>query len=684
MAFEGDLKNLPLADVLQSIHQNNLTGTLSVKDTKGERRVAFSGGYIVAYRPAPGDGHPVIDALAKRRIVAKAEAEKARSGFLGKRKTLRMALAQRGLVKEEDYQRVVKEDVLEGIYELFLETDRTFRFEDGQPDLAQWDQDQLCAELKLAAAGIVMEGARRTDEWGRIRRAIGSMSEVLVRDSDTPEEGDDEMVKEILALADGSRDLQGILDKLPVPRFKGCEVVAQLVGARRLRPASTNEYTTLARRAEERGAFDEAASYYERGLATERGNLDLRRGRANALERAGRASDAAGERQILAQALLDQGKRTDAAAELQKAADLAPRDPHPLELRLKLAQEAQDKDAVRVVGARLAALYEDLGLGEKARELLRAQASRSPDDEELRERLGELLFRQGDVKSAAKEWRELAGRAARRENLALAAARYRRAVEVDPGDEGARAALRDIETGELLARRVRRRQRVRLAGFVLVLASFGGWAFWEADGVRSLHEAEVKTVYDRIGDGTPEGLEDAIRAVVAQVHGPYRFTVVARAQSEAITEKLVELYAKAFERAMREPVVPQARPGRSLAEEDVLPSLAKALDPEGKPTLEALVRTGDESLASDRARASVAFDEVVGRVQQARSVLAQASIASRNRPDVGIQIQRLGPALARARVGRVRALSLDDRSRATLERLLGPTLPAVLPPPEKK
>src|SRR5581483_8713103 len=105
--------------------------------------------------------------------------------------------------------------------------------------------------------------------------------------------------------------------------------------------------------------------------------------------------------------------------------------------------------------------YEDLGLGDKARDLLRSESAHAPDDEELREKIGELLLRQGDNKGSAKEWSDLAGRAARRENLSLAAARYRRAVEIDPGDETSRAALKDIETGEVLARRVRRRQRVR-------------------------------------------------------------------------------------------------------------------------------------------------------------------------------------------------------------------------------
>jgi tetratricopeptide (TPR) repeat protein len=678
VAFEGDLKNLPLADVLQSIHQNNLTGTLSVKDVKGERRVAFAGGFIVAFQAAPGEGHGVIEFLAKRRVVAKSAAEKARSGFLGKRKTLRMALASRGLISEEDYQKIVKEDVLEGIYELFLETDRTFKFEDGSPDLGQWDADQVCAELRLAPPGIVMEGARRTDEWQRIRRAIGSFHEVLVRDSDQPEPEDDEVTKELLRLADGTRDLHAILEALPIPNFKGCEIAAQLIQERRLRPASSNEYVTLGQKAEDRGAFDEAASLYERGLSTERGNLELRRRRAQALERAGRKADAASERKLLAEALFDQGKRGDAAAEFLRAADLEPRDPHALERRLQIAQEDQDKDAVRVISARLATLYEDLGLGDKARDLLRAQAVRDNEDEELREKLAELLVRLGDVKGAAKEWRELAGRSARRENLALAAARYRRAVEIDPGDEASRAALKDIESGEVLARRMRRRQRIRIALLSILLGGLAGWAVWEGEGLRELQDAEVNTVYERVAEGTPEGIEAAIREVVGHREA-FQRTLVARHQDEALTFKLIQIYAQLFAKASLEPIVPPLPPKSHSRGQPSLPMLVKTLDPDGSPTLEKLVNAGDDALdAKDYATAGKTFDEALARIQKARALLAQWSNYVETRDDEWTKVMtRLPAPLARSRAGRLRALPLDERSRAELEQLVGRSLPAV-------
>lgn len=677
MAFEGDLKNLPLADVLQTINQNNLTGTLTVKDAKGDRKIAFANGFIVAFQPAPGDARPVIEALAKRRIVAKSEAEKARSGFLGKRKTLRLALASRGLVTEEAYVKVVREDLLEGVYELFLETDRTFKFEDGQTDLTQWDQDQIAAEIRLPAAPIVMEGARRCDEWSRIRRSIGSFNEVLVRDAG-PEEDDDETVKELLQLADGSRDLGSVLDQLPVPRFKGCEAAAGLIAARRLRPASVNEYVTLGQQAEDKGAFDEAARLYERGLTTERGNLTLRQRRASALERAGRKAEAADERKLLANSFIEQGKKQDAAAELTKAADLSPRDPAPLERRLQLALEDHDEDIARVTSARLSALYEDLGLADKARDTLRARLARRPDDDEVREKLAELLLRQGDAKGALAEVVELGNRAMRVEQYALAAVRFKKALELDPGDQQVRALLNDIETGEITARRIRRIKRIWFSATATVVVAVCAVLGRETFARFQIEQFHRETGYTNVSKGTPEGTYDALHELLVK-RDSYPYTLAAR-QADELSVALVEVFARTYhlvkEHSVLQPRLPKIPVIADTILKDRLATIM--LEPADEGSLEALVRKGDLLLSQgDRKGAEDAFAQALNSVSDASKWLAQASEAARHQEWLKVAVDRLNRANLRARVGRVRALPLSLDARAKLEEMLGPHVPSV-------
>jgi hypothetical protein len=228
LGFEGELKKVPLADVLRTIHQNSLSGTLTVKDARGERRIPFLDGRAAAFQALPGEERPVLDALAKRRAVSRADAENARTSLAWKRFTLRRALAYRGLISEQLYSAIVREDViLEGIYELFLESERTFKFEDGAPDLNQYDLDQVAAELRLDAPVIVLEGTRRSDAWARLKETLGPL-DAIVKARGEAGPGDSELVREAIRLADGTRTLEAIVEALPAPRFQALEAVAAL------------------------------------------------------------------------------------------------------------------------------------------------------------------------------------------------------------------------------------------------------------------------------------------------------------------------------------------------------------------------------------------------------------------------------------------------------------------------
>src|SRR5271155_118406 len=112
MPFEGDLKVVSLESVLRNIEGNNLSGTLAIKDARGERRIAFLSGKIMAILPLPGEERPVPDALAAKKLISKEEVEKVRASLGYKRMNLKRALEYRGLVKEQDYAQAVRDEVI--------------------------------------------------------------------------------------------------------------------------------------------------------------------------------------------------------------------------------------------------------------------------------------------------------------------------------------------------------------------------------------------------------------------------------------------------------------------------------------------------------------------------------------------------------------------------------------------
>ena len=68
--FSGDLKKLPLADVFQSVHQNGLSGALSIRASHGERLVAFQEGFVTGCALPEGEEHGIAAELVRRRDAA--------------------------------------------------------------------------------------------------------------------------------------------------------------------------------------------------------------------------------------------------------------------------------------------------------------------------------------------------------------------------------------------------------------------------------------------------------------------------------------------------------------------------------------------------------------------------------------------------------------------------------------
>lgn len=168
MPFEGNLSSVSLESVLRNIDANSLTGMLTIKDARGERKIAFQGGRIVAFLPLAGEERSVPDALAAKGLITKDEVEKARTSLAWKRMNLRRALEYRGLVKELDYVQAVRDEVIVPHFvELFTNRDRTFRFEENplentpSEQRERWDPDQLAAELRVTTESVVLDCVRR-------------------------------------------------------------------------------------------------------------------------------------------------------------------------------------------------------------------------------------------------------------------------------------------------------------------------------------------------------------------------------------------------------------------------------------------------------------------------------------------------------------------------------------------
>ncbi|MEZ6188303.1 MAG: DUF4388 domain-containing protein [Planctomycetota bacterium] len=615
MAFKGELSKLPIADVMQSIHQNGMTGALAIRDDHGERLIAFKDGMVTGCAVPEGREHGIAEELVRRRVVDQKEVKSTR--FFRRKGGLKNSLKRKNILDSEAFVSLARTLVLERIYDCFLLETGGFEFVEDY-DTARFDPDEVAAELRIQPSSILMEAMRRVDEWKRIKRAIPSFREVYVA-SREPSDDDEELDQELLRLTGpGQLTLEAVFDRLPQPRFQCTERVLELVNQGALRVATAPEYLELGKAAAGGGNLDLAMSHYRRGLAYERGNAELNRLLVEVLERKGDKQAAADERKRFAGVLLEQGNRSGAKEQFLKVAELVPTDPLPLERLLDLQVEAKEEDAAEVTARKLVAVYVQLGLGEKAKGVWPRLLMLKPKDPKLRQALAETHATLNENAVAATIYKELAQAALDARDEHEATRHLRRAKELTPDDPKLRGWLKDLETGAHAMRKKRRRRLAALGTFVAVVGLAAAWVSFEAQGLMNLQRASVDG-FETLDRG-PEGVLTAIQGLEDQLQNLPLGATFARAWGEDQVRALIRLYAREAERAGYDLLLPPvpSPPAPTLAVEKDFTRAFKPWD--DRPALHDLIEQAEarwrEALANP--------DRAEGLVQEARALTQEA------------------------------------------------------------
>ena len=248
MAIEGPLRELGIHDVFQLLDLSRKTGALRVtselRDDEG--LVVFDGGRVIQ---ASIQSNPTsIERILRQagRIgdaeMAVALALPADDGLgLGDRLVLTRAITQREL------ERQLKLAIENVVFELMSWSEGFFSFE--ECDVSDVSAD---ARIRISTESLLMEGARRIDEWSRIADKVPSLSVVPMF---APVEDDRASVLdllphewEVLMMIDGERDLRGIAGSLGSSEFDIAKIAYGLVstGVVVLRPLERTSLMAMA------------------------------------------------------------------------------------------------------------------------------------------------------------------------------------------------------------------------------------------------------------------------------------------------------------------------------------------------------------------------------------------------------------------------------------------------------
>ena len=210
MAIEGPLRELGIHDVFQLLDLSRKTGVLRVTSELRHNAgtVYFDDGAVI-YAEIRSNPHPLGGLLLRSGKITDADLERARDMQTrqGDQRRLGEILVAIGAITPRELQRQVRFQVEEVVFEVMSWREGYFSFTEGP--LTDVSAE---AAFKISTEALLMEGARRIDEWTRIEKRVPHLG-VVPAYAPTTDGGSLDLLPpewEVLALIDGHRDLRAI------------------------------------------------------------------------------------------------------------------------------------------------------------------------------------------------------------------------------------------------------------------------------------------------------------------------------------------------------------------------------------------------------------------------------------------------------------------------------------------
>ncbi|HET6763280.1 MAG TPA: DUF4388 domain-containing protein, partial [Longimicrobiaceae bacterium] len=464
------------------------TGCLAVTDRSNFGYIYFDRGRIT-YASIVNRRDRLGDLLVKNGLLRATELSEAiedQAHHPGMR--LGEILIRRGAITREQLEQYIRIQIEEAVYFLFTWSQGSFYFE------AEQRPDEGAMLVSINPENLLLEGARRIDEWSIVEKKISSLDLVFELDRAKPVEGIDlsEEQRKILPLVDGKRSVQDVVEESGMVEFDVGKALygliqagfAHPVGRRSVEPtrevpqARIDEHRNLGIAFYKTGMYEEATREFRRVAELQPQSLDsrfhlaligLRKGDDRfAMRYLKEVIELGGPRapafHDMALALERIGRLSDARQAIDEATRLAPKRAQVLLSRAILLLKLED---VHSACEAFAAYREALGdtrppaayfafatLAEAAAGRLEPAARLAEEGAKLHPHSAPVHLHLGAVRERRGEWEqaEAAYRRATEEDADLpqgekslgdalyrrgaydeAAAAYRRAIKLDPG-----------------------------------------------------------------------------------------------------------------------------------------------------------------------------------------------------------------------------------------------------------
>jgi tetratricopeptide (TPR) repeat protein len=216
MAIKGSLKEASLPDVIQLLFLGRRTGCLALADRHNFGTIYLDEGQIV-YASIVNRRDRLGDILMRSGRISPEQLQEAIDAQTDDREhKLGEILVGQGRLSRAELEGYMRLQIEEAVYFLFTWTSGTFNFEAGvRPER----EDFL---VRISPEYLLLEGARRVDEWSLVEKKIPSFDLIFSVDQQHIGESAPELSpeqKRILPLVDGTRDVHQLIEESGMAEF---------------------------------------------------------------------------------------------------------------------------------------------------------------------------------------------------------------------------------------------------------------------------------------------------------------------------------------------------------------------------------------------------------------------------------------------------------------------------------
>lgn len=399
MALKGDLASVDLAQVFQMLALNQKVGLLSIVGPRSWRALYFDLRGVTLYY----NEHTLVDKVLAHMVragrlvddnVREAQDHAAQSG----QRVVETLLAG-GYVTEAELEELMRTEMEEEIYDLFFWREAKFEFFEGATTF-EGREGVIDERFFFSTDSLIMEAARRIDEWSFIQERIPGPLEVfrVVQGANVMDQ--DDAAVSLVQLADGKRNVARLIEVTGLSAFHVYKHLAVMLDQGLIEAVPGEELIASAKDCVSEGRLQDAINLFEKAIALGVGIPESHALVARAYESIQEYELAGWHWKCVAEYHASQNSAKEALPILRHVVQMLPTDlaarERLVELGLAAAGKSEGFDPM-AEGKALVDLYLEIGELERVRGILERLLREHPADIELKKSLIHVHTKAGDT-----------------------------------------------------------------------------------------------------------------------------------------------------------------------------------------------------------------------------------------------------------------------------------------------